>query len=416
MSDKSSRLLSPSPIGGTIRAIASKSHAHRLLIAAAMADKDCTIYCPERSKDIDATVQCLEGFGARIAYSDSSFHVTPIREVPTCATIDCGESGSTLRFLIPVSAALGIDTTFIMHGRLPERPLSPLWEELERHGISLSRPTETTLRVCGKLSAGTYEMAGDISSQFFTGLLLSLPYVDGQSDLLLTSHLESADYVALTLASMAQFGVEVEVLEKGWRIQGNTTFKAPETISVEGDRSNSAFWLCAGAISQAVTVTGLVLDSYQGDHRILDVLKSFGANVVGTSVSPAPLHGIDLDASTIPDLVPPIALVACCAEGTTRIYGAARLRIKESDRLESVANLINSLGGNAVTTADGMIIQGCKLHGGQVDSCNDHRIAMMAAIASSVCDNSILLVDDMAVEKSYPLFWQHWSYLRGETK
>ena len=411
--------ISPRPLGGSIAAIASKSQAHRLLICAALADIPTDLSCAELSKDIEATAACLTALCADTVYQNGVYRITPRPPAAACHC-DCGESGSTLRFLLPVAAALGVKTTFQLHGRLPERPLSPLWEELESHGCKLSRPTADTVLCEGKLTGGAYHMAGNISSQFISGLLFALPLTGEASEIMLTSPLESADYVRMTLAALRTFGITVEERETGWHIPAGQQYRSCGSAEVEGDWSNAAFWLTAGAISKTVTVTGLSPDSPQGDRKIADLLARFGAEVTrepnAVTVRPHKLRGIDIDARNIPDLVPPLALAAACAEGTTRIYGAERLKIKESDRLRSVAGALNSLGAQVEILPDGLLIHGGKLTGGTVDSQNDHRIAMLAAIASSVCAAPVTLLGAEAVEKSYPRFWADFDTMqRGGT-
>lgn len=402
--------LSPHPIGGRIAAIASKSQAHRLLICAALAWQSSKILCSESSEDIDATIRCLAALGADFAHCGETVTVYPMELPRGDRVLDCGESGSTLRFLLPVVGALGVGATFRLHGRLAERPLSPLWEEMERHGCRLFRPTPDTLRCEGRLSGGTYEIAGNVSSQFISGLLFALPLTGEDSDIMLTSNVESANYISMTLSALADFGVEVETTASGWHIPSGTIFLSPGKLAVEGDWSNAAFWLCAGAISTPVTVTGLQMSSLQADREILDILRRFGAEITitqdGVTAAPAELHGIEIDARNIPDLVPPIAAVAACARGKTTIYGAERLKIKESNRLQSVADAIRAVGGQVEITSDGLIITGSALRGGRIDSCNDHRIAMLAGILSSICSQPITLIGADAVKKSYPRFWE----------
>lgn len=409
--------LYPNPIGGTLEAISSKSHGHRLLICAALADRPSEIYCPQRSADIDATVNCLNAMGAKIDYVNQTFFVEPIKEAHF-GELDCGESGSTLRFLLPVVAALGCGGEFILRGRLPRRPLSPLWELLEENGMTLSRPAPDRLRIEGKIKGGIYALAGNVSSQFITGLLLALPLLEDASEIRLTTELESAPYVELTLAVLRLFGLRMPPYARGWQIPGGMEYHSPGRLRVEGDWSNAAFWLCAGAISRPVTVLGLDLQSTQGDRRIGSILEAFGATVEGdeegVTVSPGILKGINIDVRDIPDLVPPIALVAACAEGTTVITGAGRLRLKESDRLESISAALRSLGGRVEITEDGLIIQGGKLFGGRVNAMNDHRIAMLGAVASCVCSASVRVVGAEAVEKSYPDFWEDLERLQVE--
>lgn len=400
-------LLPPRPIGGEIRAVASKSHAHRLLICAALSDRATHIVCGELSKDIEATVRCLNALGADIVYADGRFRVEPIRTAKS-AVLDCGECGATLRFLLPIVAALGVDGEFVMHGRLSERPIGPLIDLLECKGITITRPETNRLCVSGRLCGGTFPMAADLSSQFLSGLLLALPLLDEESDIMLTTELCSSPYIDLTLATLRRFGITAVATSQGWHLP-KQCYRSCGTAAVEGDWSNAAFWLCAGAFCAPMRVTGLDPLSPQGDRRILDLLRRFGAHVLsdegGITVVPSKLHGIDIDASDIPDLVPPLALVACCAAGTTNIYRAARLRQKESDRLVSIAQALRSIGGKVTVTDDGLKIDGCALQGGRIDSFADHRIAMLAGIASAACLTPIRLHGAQAVEKSYLDFW-----------
>ncbi|MBQ4566311.1 MAG: 3-phosphoshikimate 1-carboxyvinyltransferase [Oscillospiraceae bacterium] len=403
--------LLPRPIGGSLSAIASKSQAHRLLICAALAEGRTEIRCTETSRDIEATADCLSALGAKITYENGVYSVIPIEKVKKNAVLNCGESGSTLRFLLPVAAALGADATFELHGRLPQRPLSPLWEELECHGCSLSRPTENTLRCRGQLRAGRFSLAGNVSSQFISGLLFALPLLEEASEICLTTGLESASYVDMTLRALKQFGICPE----GWTIHPQKG-KSSGCYRVEGDWSNAAFWLCAGAISRPVTLHGLDPHSPQGDRKVAAVLRAFGAEIQwendAVTVRPKPLKGIEIDAKDIPDLVPPLALVAAFAQGKTRIYNAQRLRIKESDRLATVAQTLKALGGEAEITGDGLLISGTGLTGGSADSHNDHRIAMLCAIASSRCP--VQLTGAEAVDKSYPRFWEDLENMQKE--
>ena len=401
----------PGPLSGSIAAIPSKSAAHRALICAALAKGDTRIYCPAISKDIQATADCLAALGASIEYSEGCFLVSPIGKVRENALLDCGESGSTLRFLLPVVCALGGSARIKMHGRLPQRPLSPLWEELEAHGARLSRAEGDTILASGALESGKYRIRADISSQFISGLLFALPLLKEASEICLTTGLESASYVDMTLRALKQFGICPE----GWTIHPKKG-KSSGCYRVEGDWSNAAFWLCAGAISRPVTLWGLDPHSPQGDRKVLEVLKAFGAEIQwendAVTVRPKPLKGIEIDAKDIPDLVPPLALVAAFAQGKTRIYNAQRLRIKESDRLATVAQTLKALDGEAEITGDGLLISGTGLTGGSADSHNDHRIAMLCAIASSRCP--VQLTGAEAVNKSYPRFWEEYARLGGK--
>ena len=398
-----------------IKAISSKSEAHRLLICAALSDGETSIVCNDTNEDINATVNCLNSLGAKIVRekNDSDemiYSVSPISDPPKTATLDCGESGSTLRFLLPVVAALGVECDIYMHGRLPERPLSPLYELLTENGVSLSPQGLNPLHVSGKLKSGDYSIAGNISSQFISGLLFALPFTDGNSSLTMTGKLESTPYITMTEQALEIFGAGIKNVGNVFYISSKEKFITPKEVIVGGDWSNAAFFLCAGAISsQRVTVEGLDLSSAQGDREIINILKRMGAAISRSgkciTVNRADLFGIEIDASQIPDLVPVISVVASVAMGKTRIYNASRLRLKESDRIQSVCQMLTSLGADITETDDGMIIHGkSKLTGGTVNSYNDHRIAMSAAVASLVCKNPVTVEGIEAVNKSYPAF------------
>lgn len=422
-------------LGGKIKAIPSKSMAHRLLICAAFADGESEILCEDTNADITATADCLTALGANIEHIGGTYRVTPINHISNGEALNCNESGSTLRFLLPITAAVGADASFHMCGRLPHRPLSPLFEELEQHGIYLSPQGTNPLLTSGTLGHGDYRIAANVSSQFVSGLMFALPLIhkfDGvqcddevYSTLTLTGNIESAPYIDMTLDALSEFGV---IFDEGYPnydadetkkyiIPVNMHFKAPHNLSVEGDWSNAAFWLAAGAIGkERITVTSLNENSHQGDKAIVDLLKKFGADIIvsGDEITaiPSPLHGTKIDASQIPDLVPILAVVASVSEGETVICGASRLRIKESDRLKSVTNMLSALGADIKETADGLIIHGKpRLSGGSVSSENDHRIAMAAAIASTVCDGEVKIQGAEAVRKSYPKFFEDFERL-----
>lgn len=399
---------------GTVPAISSKSEAHRALICAALSDKPTEIVCTYTNNDIDATVSCLNALGADILRRGESFFVKPIKEVNKNPILDAGESGSTLRFIIPIIAALGVDAKIHMHGRLPMRPLSPLYELLTDNGINISPMGSNPLCMSGRLKAGDYSIEANISSQFISGLLFALPLCEGDSTLTLSGNIESKNYIDMTTHAQKMFGAQIELEGNTYKIKRIGKYKSPEKCKIMGDWSNAAFFLCAGAMSHDyVCVSGIDTISRQGDKKILDVLLSMGANIqiAGSyvTVSPLKLHEADIDASQIPDLVPIIATMASVAEGTTTIYNASRLRLKESDRIESVCQMIASLGGDITPTDDGMVIVGKpQLLGGTVDSYSDHRIAMSAAIASTVCENPVTILGYEAINKSYPDFFDHF--------
>lgn len=394
-------VIEPGPLSGEIRAIASKSQAHRLLICAALADRETEIICRESSRDIDATADCLRALGTRIDYDGSAFRVRPIDVPVPDAQPDCGESGSTLRFLLPVLCALGAGARVKMHGRLPERPLSPLWEELERHGALLSRPEPDVIAVGGRMSGGEYELAGNVSSQFISGLLLALPLCGG-GRITLTSAQESAAYIEMTRRAQALFGVHSAFDGAAYTVPPEARYRSPGTLGVEGDWSNAAFWLCAGALGSGVGCTNLDPASPQGDRAVSQLLGEIRR---GNAV---------VDAREIPDLVPVLSVAAAVSPGVTEFINAGRLRIKESDRIETTAAMLRALGAEVTVRPDGLAVRGAgRLAGGAVDSANDHRIAMSAAVASTVCRGTVTVLGAQCVNKSYPAFWDDFRRLGG---
>ncbi len=409
--------VAPGAISGRLSAIPSKSQAHRLLICAALASQPTELYCDGSSEDILATVRCLQGLGAGIERDGPWMCIRPIlrEKLPQHCTLDCGESGTTLRFLLPVIGALGITARLQLAGRLPRRPLDPLIREMEKGGCQI-QPCDSTgvLRISGQLLPGQYFLPGDISSQFVSGMLFALPLLAGESRLEVTPPVESADYIEMTLQVLTEFSVPIssETAAKGrcWHILPGG-YHTSGIARVTGDWSNAAPWLCAGAIGGAgVTVDGLRSDSLQGDRAICRILQSFGAQITGTdtcfTAKPGSGCSATVDARQVPDLVPVLAAVAALRPGVSVITGASRLRMKESDRLTAVRVMLNALGGRVEETADGLVITGRdKLSGGTVDAMGDHRIAMAAAVASAGCAGSVTVTGAQAVNKSYPGFW-----------
>lgn len=408
----------PSQLSGKIRAISSKSDAHRILICAALSKKPTKIKCNVMSKDIAATIDCLKSIGTDISVNEDIITVTP-RGFNKNADLDCGESGSTLRFLMPLVSALGIDATITGHGRLPQRPISPLKEEMEKKGVTFHTDNEFPLHLSGKLQSGEYELAGNISSQFITGLLMSLPLLDGDSKIKLIPPIESKSYIDMTISVLKKFGIKIGEHENLYTIKGKQKFISPEEITVDGDWSNAAFFLCAGALSEeGITVSGLDLYSPQGDKFVINALLNMGVDIVTdedeVTVTKCGLHGVVIDASNIPDAVPILSVVASACDGETRIINAQRLRIKESDRIKSVVDMLNSVGAEAEETDDGLIIKGNgNLQGGLVNGYNDHRIVMSAAILSCICKGNVDITDYKAVEKSYPDFFKAFNEMGG---
>lgn len=409
----------PGPRTGSVRIPASKSQAHRLLICAALGAQPVALQCDGVSADIAATARCLRALGADITDDGAgTFRIVPIAgEMPAHADLFCGESGSTLRFLLPVVGTLGADVTFRMEGRLPERPLSPLDAVLTAHGMTIRRDG-ALLHVAGQLRPGAYELPGDVSSQYISGLLMALPRLPGESTLAVTGKLESAGYIAMTEDALRLSGIRLQKSGRTYTIPGGQTAHLPAQCHVEGDWSNAAFFLCMGALLPAgVTVMGLSAASSQGDRAVLDVLRRFGADVRETqdavTVRRGALRGIMIDAAPIPDLIPVLSVVAALADGETQIVNAARLRLKESDRLESTAAMLRALGGQVKEHGSGLTITGRKmLTGGTVDPQHDHRIAMAAATAACGSAAPVTVHDCACTDKSYPRFWTDLSALK----
>ena len=406
---------------GDVRIPSSKSIVHRLLICAALGQKKMTIRYDGLSRDIRATADCLNALGADIRAGEKELRITPIAEQKQTekAFLPAGESGSTLRFLIPLAGALGRQADFHMEGRLSERPLAPFDQLLREHGMSLRREGQI-LHCEGQLDGGMFRLPGNISSQYFSGLLMALPILSGESRLQTEGEMESAAYVRLTEEVLHMADVRfVRENKSTWTISGCQTPHLPQSVRAEGDWSNAAFFLCAAALSETgIRVSGLNPSSVQGDRQILQILREFGAEIMTDqdciSVRQGTRCPLSIDAMAIPDLVPVLAILCCGAEGTSRITGASRLRWKESDRLKATTALIHSLGGEAEELPDGIIIHGNgRLSGGKIDAFNDHRIAMSAAVAAVLCSEPVIVPKSECVEKSYPAFWRDFEKLNS---
>ncbi|MDP4133448.1 MAG: 3-phosphoshikimate 1-carboxyvinyltransferase [Bacillota bacterium] len=415
--------IKPAFLEGTIQSIVSKSHMHRLLICAALSKSGTHIPCYASSKDILATAGCLNALGAKIQTSCDGFYVSPITESETGkAILDCGESGSTYRFLVPIICALNRPSQFKLSGQLPKRPMDELWRVLEDHRVRICGKGSECVSITGHLTPGRYEIPGDISSQFISGLLFALPLLSQQSEIVISGTAKSLGYIRMTLDVLKTFSVNIIPTKSGFVIPGAQQFVTPEDISPEGDWSNAAFWLCASAAGgKSITVAGLNMDTSQGDSAIIDILKRFGADVKisgnSVTVNPGTMHGININAGDIPDLVPAIAVAAAAAEGTTVIENVNRLRFKESNRLHAICETLNRLGGESEFTDDTIVIHGHgNLSGGIADSFGDHRIAMMGSVASVICKNDVIINGAQAVEKSYPAFFDDFISLGGMLK
>lgn len=398
--------ITPHKLAGTVSIPASKSMAHRAIICAALSGGTSRISGVTFSKDIHATLSVMQAFGAAYEIMGDEIRITGIAEPAAEAAADCCESGSTLRFLIPVAAALGTKTTFLGQGRLPERPITPYLRELPQKGIAFDYQNTMPFTIEGRLQSGSFSLEGDISSQFITGLLFALPLLDGDSDIVLTSPLQSKPYADMTIDCMARFGVTVMETESGYHIPGNQVYQAHD-LAVEGDFSQAAFFFAANALGNSVTLENVPKKSVQGDRKIVEILDQMWYNIE---------EKLLVNAADIPDLVPILAVAASLCPRNVRIYGAERLRIKESDRLETTAALLNVLGGKVQITPDGLEIKPVSgFTGGTVDSAGDHRIAMCAAIAATRASGDVLVRGAHCVEKSYPAFFEDYQSLGGIT-
>lgn len=413
----------PRELCGTVAAIPSKSDAHRKLICAALSQEGgiLPLYAPY-CDDIAATIRCLEALGASFTETESGLHISPIKKQPQ-ALLDCGESGSTLRFLLPVAMCVCNNIAVTGSGRLPERPLGTLITAMSAHGVQF-HGEKLPLSAEGTLTGGCIEIAGNISSQFLSGLLMALPLCEIDSEIRLTTPLQSAAYVDMTLDTLRLFGAEIEVqTECGllrYYIKGKQILHFPSEQSIDGDWSNAAFWLTAGAIQtqNQITITGLDSDSIQGDKEITDILRESGANISestsGIVVSCGTMSEFDVNMEKIPDLLPILAIRAALGNGVCRFHHAERLRLKESDRLASTAAMLRALGGKVDELSDGLCVYGGQLAGGVVDAENDHRLVMAAAIAALRCTNPVTILGAEAVNKSYPSFFADYAAIGGK--
>ncbi len=411
----------PGKLSGSLAAVPSKSYLHRALIAAALGDAPTRIRglngaCPD---DIAATIRCLSAMGASIAQPDESFLITPMLPPRSRPLLPCGESGTTLRLLLPVVAALFASANFTGAGRLPERPLHELLCCLGAHGPAFSGDT-LPLTSFGTLCSGTFSIAGNISSQYISGLLFALPLLSGDSHICLSSPLESRGYVQLTLAMLARFHVIAQEMQDGFFVPGGQSYRSPGHLFAEGDWSNAAFFLACGALHAPVTVTGLHTAGQQPDSAILTHIRAFGANVLadahGVTVFPAQLRGITADLSQTPDLGPILAALGACASGETLLTNASRLSLKESDRVASILAMLQAFSVRADYFSGTIRIQGgLPLTGGEIPCARDPRIVMAAAIAATAATGPSLLRDTQSAAKAYPLFFDHFALLGGHS-
>ena len=397
----------PKRLGGSLKIPPSKSMAHRAIICAGLSKGNSIIENIEYSDDIIATINAMRALGVNIIEDKDRLIINGENIFSNDSrVIDCNESGSTLRFLMPIALIKNGESRFLGKGNLGKRPLKTYYDIFRKQGI-----------------AYTYD-EGNISSQFISGLLFALPLLDGDSKIVITTNLESRGYIDLTLFMLDKFGIKIENLNyKEFRIKGNQSYK-PFNYRVEGDYSQGAFFFAAGALGNNIACYDLEEKSKQGDKEVLDILENMGNTLIkefkedkkiGLSIVSKDLKASVIDASQCPDIIPIIAVVASVAKGETRIINGERLRIKECDRLSAIATELKTLGADIKETDDGLIINGVKnLKGGKVSSHNDHRIAMSLAIASTVCIGNVVIDNGECVKKSYPNFWSDFESLGGK--
>ena len=391
-----------------IKAPPSKSMAHRAILAAMLSQEPCVVDNVCLSADVKATLSAAKSLGKNWTFSDGKVTFGKKEQVDF-ANINANESGSTLRFLIPICGAMGVKTTFTGQGKLPQRPYDILANVMTKNGVQFDKNFGLPLTISGQLKSGVYHVAGDVSSQYITGLLYALPLLGGDSEIVLTTPLQSKGYVDMTLSVLNDFGIKIEQTENGYKIKGNQQYKAKDFV-VEGDWSNGAFWLVAGALNNGITVTGLDANSLQGDKQILSVLKQMGAKITQKqneiSLEKSTLKGVEIDVSQIPDLAPILSVALACANGKGKITNASRLKIKESDRLQAINDNLQAVGIKTLLGNDWVEIEGCPdIAGGNAKGFNDHRIVMSMAVLSTQTQNGITTNDAQAINKSYPDFF-----------
>lgn len=410
----------PGRLAGEVCIPASKSMSHRAVICAGLSKGISIINNVGMSQDIEATCGAMRSLGVTIEKEAASLRIKGSTALELInSKIDCRESGSTLRFMIPIAASTGEQVAFYGEGKLVERSLVPYFDIFEKQGIKYETDSgKLPLCIKGALSPGSFQLEGNISSQFISGLMFALPLLEGDSQITVTTELESKPYIDLTMKALKAFSVYIENNEyRNFIIKGKQKYRATD-YTVEGDFSQAAFWLAAGALGSEVTCKGLDMESAQGDKSVIDVIGEMGGRIVaeGDTVRSltADTRGTIVDASQCPDLVPILAVLGALSEGRTEIVNAGRLRLKESDRLKAISSELGKLGANIMEKQDGLIIEGRKsLRGGRVDSWNDHRIAMALAIAATRCKEPVVISNASSVNKSYPDFWEHYKALGG---
>lgn len=415
--------LTPSKLSGKLNSPPSKSISHRAIICAALSEGESKLQNALVSDDIEKTIEGMKVLGAEIieiAEENSiskNYTINGGLNDRNCI-IDCKESGSTIRFLIPISLSKHRKVKFLGSGRLSERPLDIYYQIFENQGIEyINENGKLPLEINGELKSGKYYLRGDISSQFISGLLFTLPLLEGNSSIEITTRLESEDYIYMTIDMLKKFNVEIKYHAGIFHIEGNQKYKASD-ICIEGDFSQGAFWMVAGTLGAQIELENMPINSNQGDRVIIELINSMGGNIISDGnklcISQARTYGRKIDVSQCPDLVPILAVLAAVSKGNTEIINAGRLKLKESDRLEAITTELNKIGANIKAYDDRLYIEGVdRLNGGTVEGWNDHRIVMALAIASIVCENKLYIEGSEVVAKSYPTFWEDFKKLGG---
>lgn len=410
----------PTRLQGNVKLPPSKSYSHRAIIAAGLADGKSEIFNISYSEDVKATINAMRLMGAKIKEHSDKLEISGVNAVDDKKRrIDCSESGSTLRFIMPISLFQNGETIFTGSDSLKTRPIDSYLEIMDKQGICYKRKEKKLpIAVKGKLTAGTFIIDGNISSQFITGLLFVLPLLDGNSKIVVKTELESTKYVDMTIEALKRFEINIENNNyKEFYVGGNQKYRACD-YEIEGDLSQAAFWLAAGVLGGKVAIECFNLDTLQGDKIIVDIIHKMGGNIIekGSTLHAieSKLNGVTIDASECPDLVPILAVLGALSSGITKIINAKRLRFKESDRLKAISTELNKIGADIKENIDGLIIIGKeKLKGGEVNTWGDHRIAMALAIASIKCETPVTINNPNVVKKSYPIFFNDFKKLGG---
>lgn len=413
--------INPVKLKGEVKIPPSKSISHRALICAGLSKGITNIKNIIFSEDINATCNAISNFGACVEIKKDEVKIKGISKFDIRdSNINCFESGSTLRFLIPIAAVTGESVTFHGKGKLAYRPLTPYYDIFRDHNIFYKNDDgKLPMTVKGKLKPGEYKLKGNISSQFITGLLFSLPLLNGYSSIIVTTELESRPYVDLTLDVLRKFSINIQ--NNNYRrfiVKGNQEYRSCNSYNVEGDFSQVVFWAIASILGEKIVCKNVHKDSIQGDKIVIDILKEMGAEMEVFEdyiiFKPSNIHGTTIDASQCPDLIPALAALAAVSSGTTNIINAGRLRFKECDRLHAITSELDKIGADISEKKDGLLIHGKEvLKGGTVFSWNDHRIVMALACISSKCKEPLIIKDSECVKKSYPGFWNDFKMLGG---